>query len=104
MGSKTDNKPNPEINRYWNSDGTYAPSGNGDASSSADPWGNLKTAAGGTPAPPDSPDVTDQAIRQKQASEMTRLMLGVGRRSSFSQGGMGDLNLGQKSLIAGGGN
>lgn len=102
MGAKIDNKANPEANRYWNADGTYDPTGKGNLNSSADPWGNLNAAAGGTPPPPDSPDITDQLIRQKRASEMTRLMLGVGRRSTFSQGGMGDLQLGQTSLVAGG--
>lgn len=106
MGSKLDNKPNPEIARYWNDDGSYVPNATntnyGSATSSIDASGALTAAAGGTPPPPDAPDVTDQLIRQKQASEMTRLMLGVGRRSSFSQGGMGDLNLGTKQLTPGG--
>ena len=101
MGAKTDWKPNAGANRYWNADGTYDPTGHGNLNSSADPWGNLNQAAGGAPPPPDQPDLTDQLIRQRRASEMTRLMLGVGRRSTFSQGGMGDLNLGTKSLTGG---
>lgn len=48
-----------------------------------------------------TPDLTDEVVRQRRAAEMTRLMLGVGRSSTFTQGGMGDLRLGTKSLVGG---
>ncbi len=72
------------------------------AVASGDPYGYLKGAAGGEKPPPDSPDVTDQLVRQKQAAAASQLMLGRGRAQSFSQGDMGDLNIGQKKLLGGG--
>ncbi len=52
--------------------------------------------------PPDSPDITDKLVRQRRAAAASQLMLGRGRAQSFSQGDMGDLNLGQKKLLGGG--
>jgi hypothetical protein len=98
MGFKTDNKPNQDILNYWNADGSRAGNGQGNAQSAVDPWGNLAVAAGGAKPPPDSPEFTDAVVRQRRASEMNRLMLGVGRSSTFSQGGMGSLNLGTTKL------
>lgn len=95
MGWKTDNKP---VARYYNEDGSFSAAGKGDTTSSADPFGNLQAAAGGHKAPADSPEITDEVVRKRRAAEMTRLMLGVGRKSTFSEGGMGNLNLGQKML------
>jgi hypothetical protein len=85
-GYKNDYQPNLKGTGYTNE---------------VDPYGNLKKAAGGTAAPGDAPDATDEVVRQRQAAEMTRLMLGFGRKSTFSEGGMGDLRLSNKSLTGG---
>lgn len=75
--------------------------GKSGVSSQVDPWGTLAKAAGGAKPPPDAPDMTDDVIRQRRAAEMNRLMLGYGRKSTFTEGGMGDLRLGTKSLTGG---
>lgn len=62
----------------------------------------LYEASGGVKPPDDPPDATDAVIRQRRAAEMNRLMLGFGRNSTFTEGGMGDLRLGRKSLTGGG--
>jgi hypothetical protein len=64
---------------------------------------NAFTMQGFSIAPPkDAPSITDTLVRQRRASEMTRLTAGRGRRDSFLGGGEGGYGARSSSLLGGG--